>query len=192
MGVNVYISCHVHVKAARSGRAALELLAVRKGWGYTNNEQYTCPSTEKNRRTLTLTSLTNPKLQLLSHAIHLFFVLQSKYYSAKINLFCQNRFKKIWKMEDMWEGDLELLHLLICGPGYTFIKCLKLSLLCTCCFEHFFALKNLLGRQTIGNQSHKLVTEAVPNPKKSNYIKKNISHCDLNIIWLTKKQTKHT
>lgn len=38
MGVNVYISCHVHVKAARSGRAALELLAVRKGWGYTNNE----------------------------------------------------------------------------------------------------------------------------------------------------------
>lgn len=83
MGVNVYISCHVHVKAARSGRAALELLAVRKGWGYTNNEQYTCPSTEKNRKTLTLTCLTNPKLQLLSHAIHsfvcLFVSLQSKY-----------------------------------------------------------------------------------------------------------------
>jgi hypothetical protein len=33
MEVNEYISCHVHVKAARSGRTALELLAVRKGWG---------------------------------------------------------------------------------------------------------------------------------------------------------------
>ncbi len=38
MEVNVYVSCHVHVRVVRSGRAAIELCAVRKGWGYTNNE----------------------------------------------------------------------------------------------------------------------------------------------------------
>lgn len=63
----MYISCHVHVKAARSGRAALELLAVRKGWGYTNNEHIHA-HLQKRTALSTLDSFTNPKLQLLCHA----------------------------------------------------------------------------------------------------------------------------
>ncbi len=37
-----------------------------------------------------------------------------------------------------------------------------------------FFIQYLLGKHTEGNKSHKLVTEVVPNPKKSNYIEKII------------------
>lgn len=67
MEVNVYISCHVHVRAVRSGRAAIELWAVRKGCGYTNNEHLHAHL--QDQIALKTDNLTDPKLQLLSHAV---------------------------------------------------------------------------------------------------------------------------
>lgn len=70
MEVNVYVSCHVHVRAVRSGRAAIELWAVRKGWGYTNNEHIHAHLPDQ--IALKTDTLTDPKLQLLSRAVSQF------------------------------------------------------------------------------------------------------------------------
>lgn len=78
-------------------------------------------------------------------------------------------------MENMWDVDLELLRSLICVVGHMFEKILSLRKLCLFVDLkriYSFSFQYLQGNGSIGNETHKLVTEVVPNPKKSNYIQK--------------------
>lgn len=85
------MSRHVHVRAARSDLAALELLAVRKGWAiYKNKWAYTCPSMEIKNRTLTLTishtlSCNFFNMQLLQN--HYSFIIRLSNHKKHLNFF---------------------------------------------------------------------------------------------------------
>lgn len=134
---------------------------------------------QKKTELLTLTSLTNPKLQLLSHAIHLFFVLQSKYYLAEVNFVK----KKNLKMEK-WEVCLERLHLLNCGLGH---KLPNVKLL----VKPFpFPNSGFVVKNNIREESTQVSHWSSSKSKKSQINYKKIPNYNIFFDW-QKKQIKH-
>ena len=86
-------------------------------------------------------------------------------------------------MEDMWEVDLGTAPPTnLWAFAYIYEMPVKLSWLCILFVTYkrlLFCIQYLLGKHTVGNKTHKLVTEVVPNHKVKLYQK--IFHT---VIWI--------